>query len=54
MATLNPARLLGIEDQVGSLEQGKKANLIVIDDMIHVDAVFLEGQLVAEKGSLCI
>jgi imidazolonepropionase-like amidohydrolase len=53
MATLNPARLLGIEDQVGSLEPGKKANLIIIDDMIHVDAVFLDGRLVAKDGKLC-
>lgn len=50
MATLNPARLLGIEDQVGSLEVGKKANLIIIDDMIHVRSVFLEGKLVAKDG----
>jgi N-acetylglucosamine-6-phosphate deacetylase len=53
MATLNPARLLGIEDQVGSLEPGKKANLIIIDDMIHVDSVFLDGKLVAKDGKLC-
>ena len=53
MATLNPARLLGIEDQVGSLEVGKKANLIIIDDMIHVDSVFLDGNLVAKDGKLC-
>ena len=52
MASLNPARLLGIDDQVGSLEAGKKANLIIIDDMVHVEAVFLEGRLVAENGSL--
>jgi len=50
MATLNPARLLGIEDQVGSLEAGKKANLILIDDMVHVKAVFLEGQPVVRDG----
>ena len=52
MASLNPAKLLGIDDQVGSLEAGKKANLIIIDDMVHVEAVFLEGRLVAENGSL--
>lgn len=54
MATLNPARLLGIDDQVGSLEPGKKANIILIDDMIHVDSVFLEGQLVAKDGQLLV
>jgi N-acetylglucosamine-6-phosphate deacetylase len=53
MASLNPARLLGIDDLVGSLEPGKKANLIIIDDMIHVDSVFLDGRLVAKDGELC-
>lgn len=53
MATLNPAKALGIADRVGSLEAGKKANLIIIDDMVHVEKVFLEGGLVAENGKLC-
>ena len=54
MATLNPARLLGIEDRVGSLEVGKKANLILIDDTVCVKAVFLEGRLAAQNGSLTL
>ena len=45
-ATLNPARLLGIEDQVGSLEAGKTANIILIDDMVHVKRVILQGEIV--------
>ena len=52
MATLNPARLLGIEDQVGSLEVGKKANLILIDDTVQVHSVFLEGKLAVQDGVL--
>lgn len=43
-ASLNPAKLLGIDDQVGSLEAGKKANLILIDDMVHVKKVILHGE----------
>lgn len=54
MATLNPAKLLGIDDQVGSLEPGKKANLMIMDDMIHVDSVFLNGALVVKDGKLLI
>ena len=49
MASLNPARLLGIDDQVGSIEVGKKANLIIIDDMVNVRKVFLEGDLMADN-----
>jgi len=54
MATLNPARLLGIEDEVGSLEVGKKANLILIDDTIRVNTVILEGETAVENGKLLI
>ncbi len=43
-ASLNPARLLGIDDRVGSLENGKMANLILIDDMVHVKKVILNGE----------
>lgn len=48
-AALNPARLLGIDDQVGSLEAGKTANLILIDDMVHVNTVILRGEIVVKK-----
>ena len=50
--SLNPARLLGIDDQVGSIEVGKKANLIIIDDMVHIQKVILEGDLMVENGEL--
>lgn len=43
-ATINPARLLGIDGEVGSLEPGKRANLILIDDMVHVKGVILWGE----------
>lgn len=49
MATINPARLLGIDDKVGSLETGKKANMIIIDDMVRIEKVFLEGDLMVDN-----
>ena len=54
MATLNPARLLGLEDQVGSLKVGKKANLILMDDMVNIKSVILEGDLAVRDGELLI
>ena len=44
MASLNPARLLGLEHEIGSIAPGKKANLLLIDDLVHVKKVFLEGR----------
>jgi N-acetylglucosamine-6-phosphate deacetylase len=46
MAALNPARLLGISDRKGSIEAGKDADLIVIDQDILVDAVMIKGSIV--------
>lgn len=46
MASLNPARLLGMDDEIGSLEAGKQANLILIDDEVRIKKVILEGMLV--------
>ena len=43
-ASLNPAVALGIDDEVGSLAPGKKANIILIDDMVNVKKVILLGQ----------
>lgn len=43
MATINPARLLGMDDRIGSLEKDKLANIILIDDMINIKAVVLHG-----------
>ena len=54
MATANPAKLLGIDHRVGSLAPGKTANLILIDDMVHVKRVILEGELAVENGELMI
>ena len=54
MASLNPARAVGIDREVGSLEAGKLANLIIIDDTVDVKKVFLEGELAVENGKILI
>jgi len=43
-ATANPAKMAGIFDEVGSIARGKKANLIIIDDMINLENVIFEGE----------
>lgn len=46
MASRNPARVIGMDNEVGSIEAGKRANLVFVDDMFHVEKVMLNGQFV--------
>ncbi|MBI2498078.1 MAG: amidohydrolase family protein, partial [Opitutae bacterium] len=50
MAALNTARLLGIDRTVGSIEVGKRANLVMLDDAFNVRATFLDGRCVFDAG----
>ena len=40
-----PARMLGIFDEVGSLAPGKRADLLVMDDAVHIEKVILRGEI---------
>lgn len=44
MAATNPARALGMDD-VGSVEKGKFADLVFVDDVFHVKKVILHGEV---------
>lgn len=43
-ATEHPAKLLGVYDDVGSLEVGKRANFIVLDENDNISAVYVGGK----------
>ena len=44
LLTENPARLTGVFDQVGSLEEGKDGNLVVLGGSCRVEAVYVKGE----------
>lgn len=46
MAATNPARAIGMEHQLGSIEIGKKANLVIVNDEFEIKNVILEGEIV--------
>ena len=53
--TLTPAKILGVADQVGSLEAGKRANLVVtaghvLQPTSSVVALFIDGKHVAPES----
>lgn len=43
MASLHPAKLLGIDDQLGSIRPGKRANLIALDSALHLQQTWVQG-----------
>ena len=57
-ATMNGAKLLGVEDKYGSLEPGKVADLIVLNanplsditNSLNIDAVWMNGKPVNRAG----
>jgi N-acetylglucosamine-6-phosphate deacetylase len=46
MATLTPARILGVEQDLGSLEVGKRADMLLLDRNLRVNRVILDGAFV--------
>jgi N-acetylglucosamine-6-phosphate deacetylase len=43
MASLTPARIAGRDRELGSLERGKQADVVVFDRDLHVQRVFIDG-----------
>lgn len=43
MASLHPARLLGIDHQLGSLKPGKRANMIALDEGLYLQQIWIGG-----------
>jgi N-acetylglucosamine-6-phosphate deacetylase len=44
MASLTPARIAGVDLQVGSIEIGKKADFVVTDEALNIRAVYIDGR----------
>jgi N-acetylglucosamine-6-phosphate deacetylase len=44
MASLTPARIAGWERDIGSIEAGKRADLLVLSPDLEVEQVYLDGQ----------
>ena len=49
MASRNPARLLGLDDEIGTIEVGKTADLVIVNDRFDVKTVILGGEVCSFK-----
>jgi N-acetylglucosamine-6-phosphate deacetylase len=50
MSSLNAARAIGISSQKGSLEVGKDADLVILDESFRVNSTIVKGETVYSKG----
>ena len=48
-ATLSPARLLGLDRQKGTIESGKDADLVVLDEKLQVILTIIAGEVVHQE-----
>jgi N-acetylglucosamine-6-phosphate deacetylase len=51
MATLTPATILGLQDDIGSLAAGKRADFLLLDGDLNVTRVFVAGEAVTLQAS---
>lgn len=51
MATLTPAKVIGIDDKHGSIAVGKRADLCILDKDLQVEKTVIAGKVVFEKGA---
>lgn len=47
-ATRNPARMVGIDGEVGSIEAGKRADLLLVDEQLNLCTVIACGEILKE------
>ena len=45
MAARNPARVIGLDNEIGTITVGKIADLIIVDDKFNIDKVILGGEV---------
>lgn len=54
--TINPAEIFGLADKLGSLEEGKRADIVIFDgdplnSLSHLKMVIIEGKIVYKQSS---
>ena len=42
-ASLNPAKALGVDGEIGSLAVGKTADIVIVNDKIEIQKTIIDG-----------
>ena len=50
LASINPAKFLGLKNQLGNLEVGKKANMVLLNEHSKVIQSWIEGELTGNSA----
>jgi len=50
MVSTNPARVLGLENQKGKIQEGFDADFVLLDKNLHVEQTWVGGKCVFKKG----
>jgi beta-aspartyl-dipeptidase (metallo-type) len=54
LVTSNPAKRAGIFQGKGSIEQGKEADLLVLDNDLKIETVMAKGQVMVDQGRVLV
>ena len=46
MLTMNPARAVGMDERIGSLDVGKDGDVVILDKDYNVKDTFVKGELI--------
>jgi len=49
MATVNPAKVIRVDDKKGSLTKGKDADMLILDEDVNVVMTMVGGKIVYEN-----
>ncbi|MFP4016636.1 MAG: N-acetylglucosamine-6-phosphate deacetylase [Halanaerobiales bacterium] len=49
MVTYNPAKRLGMENEIGHIEKGKRADFVLLNEELEVKAVYRDGNIILRE-----
>jgi beta-aspartyl-dipeptidase (metallo-type) len=54
LVTSNPAKRIGVYQTKGSIEEGKDADLLILNRDFEIETVMAKGQLMIHQGELMV